>query len=92
MKNKENFKEGILLFLANILNLNPNELVKYISDKVDICELFLNKCIMRKCIDKPLDAKEPFCLTNQSQTAVYFLLHIILKNSQNNDYYIKIIN
>ena len=92
MKNKENFKEGIILFLANILNLSPKELVKYISDKVDICELFLNRCIMRKCIDKPLEAKEPFCLTNQSQSAVYTLLYIILKNTQNNDYYIKIIN
>ena len=92
MINKENFKEGILLFLANILNLNQKELVKYITEKVDICELFLNRCIMRKCIDKPLEAKEPFCLTNQSQTAVYTLLNIILKNSQNDDYYIKIIN
>ena len=92
MKNKENFKEGILLFLANILNLNPKELVKYIINKIDVCDLFLNKCIMRKCIDKPLEAKNPFCLTIQSQRPVYKLLQIILENIQNNDLYLKIIN
>ena len=92
MKNKENFKEGILLFLTNILNLNQKELVKYILFKVDVCDLFLNKCIMRKCVDKPLEEKEPFCLTNQSKKVVYDILYIILQNVQNNDLFIKIID
>ena len=90
-KDKENFKIGILLFLSNILNLNPKEFIKYIINKVDICDLFLNKCIMRKCIEKPLEIKQPFCLTNQSQKAVYELLNIILINLQNNDLYLKIV-
>ena len=91
-ENRENFKKGILLFLENILILNPKELVKYILAKVDILDLFINKCIMRKCIDKPLQTKEPFCLTSQSQNEVYKLLHIILKNCTNNDLYIKIVD
>ena len=91
MKNKENFKEGIVEFLTNILNLNQKELVKYIINKVDICDLFLNKCSLRKCIDKPLETQKPFCLTNQSQNAVYKLLFVVLKNIQNNDLYIKIV-
>ena len=90
-KKRENFKEGILLFLANILNLNPTELVNYILNKVDICELFINKCIMRKCIDKPLETKNPFCLTSQSQNGVYKLLSIILQNISNNDLYFQIV-
>ena len=90
-KKKENFKEGILLFLANILNLNPKELVKYIINKVDICYLFINQCIMRKCIDKPLETKNPFCLTSQSQNGVYKLLSVIIQNISDNDLYFKII-
>ena len=92
VKKKENFKEGILLFLENILILNPKELVKYITAKVNIFDLFFNKCIMRKCIDKPLEAKEPFCRTSQSQNEVYKLLHIILKNSGNSELYKKIVD
>jgi ubiquitin C-terminal hydrolase len=91
MKKKENFKEGILLFLASILTLNPKELVNYIISKVDICDLFLNKCIMRKCNQQPLQSKNPFCRTSESQNAVYNLLIVFLKNLQNNDLYMKIL-
>ena len=91
MKKKENFKEGILSFLENILTLNQKELVKYIVNKVDICDLFLNKCIMRKCVDKPLESKNPFCRTSQSQNNIYSLFIIILKNIQNTELYMKIL-
>ena len=91
IKKKENFKEGILLFLTNILNLNPKELVQYIINKVEICDLFINKCIMRKCVEKPLEAKNPFCFTRQSQNGVYKLLLIILQNIQNDELYSKIL-
>ena len=91
MKNRENFKEGIVLFLTNILNINQKELVKYIVTKVDICDLFLNKCSLRKCNEKPLETKEPFCHTNQSQSAVYKLILILLKNIENDDLYLKIV-
>ena len=90
MKNEENFKEGIILFLTNILNLNLKELINYIMSKVDIFDLFLNKCILRKCNDKPLENKYPFCRTNQTQSAIYKLIFMILRNIQNNDLYIKI--
>ncbi len=92
IKNKENFKEGIILFLANIINLNQKELVEYIAKKVDVFDLFLNKCILRKCQEKPLEKKEPFCRISQSQNAVYKLLLIISKNIPNNELYIKIID
>ena len=91
MKNNENFKEGLLLFLVNIIKLNPNELSKYIISKVDIYDLFLKKCILRKCVNKPLEEKEPFCLTNLSQNGVFKILLIILRNLQNDDLYLKII-
>ena len=91
MKNKENFKEGIVLFLTNILNINQKELAKYIVTKVDICDLFINKCSLRKCNEKPLETKEPFCHTNQSQSAVYKLILILLKNIDNEDLYLKIV-
>ena len=91
MKNRENFKEGIILFLTNILNINQKELVKYIVTKVDICDLFINKCSLRKCIEKPLETKEPFCHTNQSQSAVYKLIIILLKNIENDDLYLKVV-
>ncbi len=91
-RNKENFKEGIILFLVNIINWNPQELVKYIMSKVDIIDFFLNKCILRKCIERPLEEKEPFCRTIQTQNAIYKLLIIIFQNIQVNDLYLKSID
>ena len=91
IKNKENFKEGIILFLVNILNMNQKELVKYITNTVDTFDFFLNNCILRKCKEKPLEEKEPFCRISQSQNAVYKLLLIISKNIPKNELYIKII-
>ena len=84
-KKKENLKEGIIIFLSNILNINSKELINCILTKVDICDFFLNKCILRKCVNKPLEAKKPFCLNNQSKGAVYKLLLNILKNIDNNN-------
>jgi ubiquitin C-terminal hydrolase len=92
IENNENFKEGILLFLENIIKLDPNELVDYIRTKVDIYDLFFNKCILRKCVEKPLGEKKPFCLTNKSQSGVYELLFIILRNIKDNDLYLKIVD
>ena len=91
-QNKEHFKEGILLFLSDLIKLNQKELVQYILNKVNIFDLFINKCLLRKCIENPLETKNPFCLTNQSQNPVYNLLIIILKNIQDNELYNKIID
>ena len=92
MKNNENFKEGILIFLTDLIKLNQKELVPYILKKVDIFDLFINKCLLRKCIEKPLEAKDPFCLTRQSQNPVYNLIIIILKNIHDDELYNRIIN
>ena len=94
-RNKENLKEGIILFLSNILNIKPKELVNYIIKKVDIIDFFLYNCILRKCVEKPLEAKEPFCLNNKSKGAIFELLLNILKNldyDNDNILYTKIIN
>ena len=91
-QNKEHFKEGILLFLSDLIKLNQKELVQYILNKVNILDLFINKCLLRKCIENPLETKNPFCLTNQSQNPVYNLLIIILKNIQDEELYNKIID
>ena len=93
IKKKEYFKEGILLFLTDLIKLNSKELVIYITNKIDFFDLFINKCLLRKCIEKPLESKNPFCLTNQSQNPVYNLIIIILKNIPNNEsHYSKIIS
>ena len=93
-RNKESLKEGIILFLSNILNIE-NYLVNYLITKVDICDFFLHKCVLRKCVDRPLEIKEPFCLNNQSKGAVFTLLLNILRNldidNNNNALYMKII-
>ena len=91
-KNKEHFKEGILTFLSDLINLNEKELVPYVLKKVNVFDLFVNKCIFRKCIDKPLETKNPFCLTSQSQNPVYNLIIIILKNTHDEELYNKIID
>ena len=80
MRNKENFKEGILLFLTNILNLDLKELIHHIINKIEIYNLFINKCSLRKCVHNPLEKNFPFCRTDQSQNTLYNLLLIILKN------------
>ena len=91
MKNSENFKEGILVFLTDLIKLNQKDLVPYILNKVDVFDLFINKCLLRKCTDKPLESKDPFCLTSQSQNPVYNLLIIILQNIHDVKLYNKII-
>ena len=76
---KEHFKEGIICFLSNILIISPKDLISYIMSKIDICDFFLNKCILRKCINKPLEINKPFCLNEQSKEAIYKLLLYILR-------------
>ena len=90
VKDKENFKEGIISFLINILKLNSKELVKYIVKKVDICKILLNNCILRKCVKEPLNEKNPFCVTSQTKEVLFKLLIFILHNSDNEDIYINI--
>ena len=92
IQNKEHFKEGILLFLTDLINLNQKELVQYIINKVDVYDLFINKCLLRKCTERPLETKDPFCFTSQSQNPVYKLMLIIIKNIHDNELYNKIID
>ena len=77
----ENTKiEGILDFFKNILNLYPTELVSYVINKIDIYELFVNKCILRKCNKNPLNTEKMLCTNNESQEALFNLVIFILKN------------
>ena len=78
--------EGILIFLKNILNLCPKKLVNYLINKIDICDLFLIKCILRKCNKKPLDTQKMLCTNENSQEAMFSLIIFILRNiSENNN-------
>ena len=87
----ESFKGELFSFLSNIISLQPNELVSYIINKVDICDFFLNKCNLRKCAKNPLNTPDSFCSGNKSKLSVVRLLTNIIRNSDNENQ-IKIYN
>lgn len=92
---KNNKIEGIISFLQSILNLSPELLVEYLLSKVDIIDLFLNKCILSKCNLNPLESKKPLCNYTPSQDSVFQLIIFILRNispSQNKNLYFDIVN
>ena len=72
--------EGILKFLKCILNLSPTKLVSYLVNKIDICELFLNKCILRKSDNNPLDTQKMICDNSKSKETMFNLIIFILNN------------
>ena len=77
---KDSKIEGILIFFKNILNLCPKKLVNYLINKIDAFDLFLIKCIMRKCNKNPLDTKKMLCVSEKSLEAMFKLIIFILKN------------
>ena len=92
---KNNKIEGIISFLQSILNLSPELLVEYLLSKVDIIDLFLNKCILSKCNLNPLESKQPLCNYTSSQDSVFQLIIFILRNispSKNKNLYYDIVN
>ena len=72
--------EGIITFLQSILNLYKEELVNYFISKVDIIDLFLNKCIFSKCNINSLDSKFPLCSKSSCQSSIFHLIIFILNN------------
>ena len=82
-RNKEYFKENLFTLLSNIIKLQPKALVSYITNKVDICDFFLNKCNLRRCTEKPLETPDSYCLNNQSKASVHKLILNIIRNSEN---------
>ena len=72
--------EGILKFLKHILNLSPKKLVNYLVNKIDICDLFLNKCILRKSNKNPLDTPKMICDNDKSKETMFDLIIFIIKN------------
>ena len=72
--------EGILKFLKHILNLSPKKLVNYLVNKIDICDLFLDKCILRKSNKNPLDTPKMICDNDKSKETMFDLIIFILKN------------
>ena len=72
--------EGILKFLKNILKLSPKSLVNYLINKIDICDLFLIKCILRKCNKNPLDTQKMLCVNDESKEQMFKLIKFILRN------------
>ena len=85
LENNDNFFndskiEGILKFLKNILKLSPKNLVNYLINKIDICDLFLIKCILRKCNKNPLDTQKMLCVNDESKEQMFKLIKFILRN------------
>ena len=72
--------EGILKFLKCILNLSPEKLVSYLVNKIDINDLFLIKCILRKSNKKPLDTQKMICDSDKSKEAMFDLIIFIIKH------------
>ena len=97
---KEKYKEllrnkkigGIITFLQSILNLYKAELLNYFMSKVDIIDLFLNKCILSKCNINSLESKFPLCSSSSGQDSVFHLIIFILNNiPKENKLYLDII-
>ena len=72
--------EGILKFLKCILNLSPKKLVNHLVNKIDIVDLFLIKCILRKSNNTPLDTQKMLCDTEKSKEVMFDLILFIIKN------------
>ena len=72
--------ESIFKFLKCILNLSPDKLVNYLINKIDICDLFLIKCILRKSNPNPLDTQKTICDSDKSRETLFDLLIFILNN------------
>ena len=85
---KNNKIGGIISFLQSILNLYKEELLNYFMSKVDILDLFLNKCILSKCNINSLESKFPLCSNSLGQDSVFDLIIFILNNipKENNLY------
>ena len=78
IKNKK--IEGIIIFLQSILNLYKEELLNYFISKVNIIDLFLNKCILSKCNINSLESKFPLCRNSTSQDSIFHLIIFLLNN------------
>ena len=72
--------EGILKFLKHILKLSPKKLVNYLVNKIDICDLFLIKCILRKSNKNPLNTQKMICDSDKSKETMFDLILFILKH------------
>ena len=72
--------EGILKFLKHILKLSPKKLVNYLVNKIDICELFLIKCVLRKSNKNPLNTQKMICDSDKSKETMFDLILFILKH------------
>ena len=86
IKNKK--IEGIITFLQSILNLYKEELLNYFISKINIIDLFLNKCILSKCNINSLESKFPPCRNSTSQDSIFHLIIFLLNNipKENNLY------
>ena len=67
------FAEAALKFLKHILKLSPKKLVNYLVNKIDICDLFLIKCILRKSNKNPLNTQKMICDSDKSKETMFDL-------------------
>ena len=85
-KNKNDFINGILLFLLRILELSEDchPIIDYFLSSIDVCNFFLIKGILNKCNQNPLSSEETPYSNFNSHKIIFQILIFILKYLHNN--------
>ena len=85
-KNKNDFINGILLYLLRILELSEDchPLIDYFLSSIDVCNFFLIKGILNKCNKKSLYSEETPYSSFNSHKIIFQILIFILKYLHNN--------
>ena len=86
-KNKNDFINGILLYLLRILELSEDchPIIDYFLNSIDVCNFFLIKGILNKCNHNPLFSQDNPYSSFNSHKNIYQILIFILKYLNNNN-------
>ena len=84
-KDKNDFINGILLYLLRILELSQDcpSIIDYFLNKIDVCNFFLMKGILNKCNKNPLFSDDTTYSDFNSHKNIYQILIFILKYLDN---------
>ena len=85
-KNKNDFINGILLFLLRILELSEDchPIIDYFLSSIDVCNFFLIQGILNKCNQNSLSSEETPYSNFNSHKIIFQILIFILKYLHNN--------
>ena len=84
-KNKNDFINGILLYLLRILELSEecHPIIDYFLSSIDVCNFFLIKGVLNKCNSNPLFSEETPYSNFNSHKIIFQILIFILKYLNN---------